>query len=55
MSLVTLHTSTPRDFFRDHKLVFHVARTEMDKVRVFHDKGKWSLAALLGSLSIIRG
>lgn len=39
MSLVTLHTSTPRDFFRDHRLVLHVARTEMDKVRVFQDKG----------------
>lgn len=35
MSLVTLTTKTPRDFFTKHQLVLHVAKSEMDKVRVF--------------------
>ncbi|XP_066121261.1 protein-arginine deiminase type-4 [Saccopteryx bilineata] len=35
MSLVTLSTKTPRDFFTKHQLVLHVAKSEMDKVRVF--------------------
>ncbi|ELK10466.1 protein-arginine deiminase type-4 [Pteropus alecto] len=35
MSLVTLSTKTPRDFFTNHQLVLHVAKSEMDKVRVF--------------------
>nr|XP_006196763.1 protein-arginine deiminase type-4 [Vicugna pacos] len=35
MSLVTLSTKTPRDFFSKHQLMLHVAKSEMDKVRVF--------------------
>ncbi|XP_013362865.1 PREDICTED: protein-arginine deiminase type-4 isoform X2 [Chinchilla lanigera] len=35
MSLMTLSTKTPRDFFTKHRLVLHVAKSEMDKVRVF--------------------
>ncbi|KAI5139312.1 Protein-Arginine Deiminase Type-4 [Manis pentadactyla] len=35
MSLVTLSTKTPADFFLKHQLVLHVAKSEMDKVRVF--------------------
>ncbi|XP_058929966.2 protein-arginine deiminase type-4 isoform X1 [Kogia breviceps] len=35
MSLLTLSTKTPRDFFSKHQLVLHVAKSEMDKVRVF--------------------
>nr|XP_019608713.1 PREDICTED: protein-arginine deiminase type-4-like [Rhinolophus sinicus] len=35
MSLVTLSTKTPTDFFTKHELVLHVAKSEMDKVRVF--------------------
>ncbi|XP_037684307.1 protein-arginine deiminase type-4 isoform X2 [Choloepus didactylus] len=38
MSLVTLSTQTPKDFFAKHQLVLHVAKSEMDKVRVFHAK-----------------
>ncbi|XP_070259162.1 protein-arginine deiminase type-4 [Myotis yumanensis] len=41
MSLVTLSTQTPRDFFSKHQLVLHVAKSEMDKVRVFQaSRGK---------------
>uniref|UniRef100_A0A8I3MRW5 Peptidyl arginine deiminase 4 n=1 Tax=Canis lupus familiaris TaxID=9615 RepID=A0A8I3MRW5_CANLF len=41
MSLVTLSTNTPRDFFAKHQLLLHVAKSEMDKVRVFHaSRGK---------------
>ncbi|XP_008146384.2 protein-arginine deiminase type-4 [Eptesicus fuscus] len=41
MSLVTLSTRTPRDFFSQHQLVLHVAKSEMDKVRVFQaSRGK---------------
>ncbi|KAM5321564.1 protein-arginine deiminase type-4-like [Glossophaga mutica] len=41
MSLVTLSTKTPRDFFAKHQLVLHVAKSEMDKVRVFQaSRGK---------------
>ncbi|XP_037010679.2 protein-arginine deiminase type-4 isoform X2 [Artibeus jamaicensis] len=41
MSLVTLSTNTPRDFFVKHQLVLHVAKSEMDKVRVFQaSRGK---------------
>ncbi|XP_027821462.2 protein-arginine deiminase type-4 isoform X2 [Ovis aries] len=39
LSLVTLSTKTPRDFFSKHQLVLHVAKSEMDKVRVFQDNG----------------
>ncbi|XP_023600972.1 protein-arginine deiminase type-4 [Myotis lucifugus] len=35
MSLVTLSTRTPWDFFSKHQLVLHVAKSEMDRVRVF--------------------
>ncbi|XP_004637740.1 protein-arginine deiminase type-4 [Octodon degus] len=35
MSLMTLSTRTPRDFFTKHRLVLHVAKSEMDRVRVF--------------------
>ncbi|ELK27940.1 PREDICTED: protein-arginine deiminase type-4 isoform X2 [Myotis davidii] len=41
MSLVTLSTRTPPDFFSKHQLVLHVAKSEMDKVRVFQaSRGK---------------
>lgn len=40
MSLVTLNTKTPRDFFSKHQLVLHVAKSEMDKVRVFQARRK---------------
>ncbi|XP_008589319.1 PREDICTED: protein-arginine deiminase type-4 [Galeopterus variegatus] len=36
MSLLTLSTKTPRDFFTKHRLVLHMAKSEMHKVRVFH-------------------
>ncbi|KAM9736875.1 protein-arginine deiminase type-4 [Dama dama] len=39
LSLVTLSTKTPGDFFSKHQLVLHVAKSEMDKVRVFQDNG----------------
>ncbi|XP_030888761.1 protein-arginine deiminase type-4 isoform X2 [Leptonychotes weddellii] len=40
MSLVTLYTNTPRDFTK-HQLLLHVAKSEMDKVRVFRaSRGK---------------
>ncbi|XP_045404548.1 protein-arginine deiminase type-4 isoform X1 [Lemur catta] len=39
MSLMTLSTKTPGDFFTKHQLVLHVARSEMDKVRVFQATG----------------
>ncbi|KAM6172610.1 protein-arginine deiminase type-4 [Erethizon dorsatum] len=35
MSLMTLSTKTPKDFFTKHQLVLHVAKSEMDRVRVF--------------------
>lgn len=35
MSPVTLNTNTPRDFFTKHRLLLHVSKSEMDKVRVF--------------------
>lgn len=41
MSLVTLSTRTPRDFFSHHQLVLHVAKSEMDKVRVFQASREW--------------
>ena len=44
LSLVTLSTKTPGDFFSKHQLVLHVAKSEMDKVRVFQDNGESSLA-----------
>ncbi|XP_023407791.1 protein-arginine deiminase type-4 [Loxodonta africana] len=40
MSLMTLSTKTPKDFFTKYQLVLHVAKSEMSKVRVFHEK--WS-------------
>ncbi|XP_058409011.1 protein-arginine deiminase type-4 [Diceros bicornis minor] len=51
MSLVTLSTKTPWDFFTTHQLVLHVARSEMDKVRVFHanrDKQRPGYRVVLG-------
>ncbi|XP_025711631.1 protein-arginine deiminase type-4 isoform X2 [Callorhinus ursinus] len=40
MSLLTLYTNTPRDFTK-HQLLLHVAKSEMDKVRVFQaSRGK---------------
>ena len=44
LSLVTLSTRTPGDFFSTHQLVLHVAKAEMDKVRVFQDNGESSRA-----------
>ena len=44
LSLVTLSTRTPGDFFSKHQLVLHVAKAEMDKVRVFQDNGESSPA-----------
>lgn len=41
---MTLSTKTPRDFFSKHQLVLHVAKSEMDKVRVFQDNGESPLA-----------
>ncbi|XP_007934043.1 protein-arginine deiminase type-4 [Orycteropus afer afer] len=38
MSLMTLSTQTPNGFFTKYQLVLHVAKSEMDKVRVFHAK-----------------
>ncbi|XP_008851153.1 protein-arginine deiminase type-4 [Nannospalax galili] len=35
MSPMTLSTKTPKDFFARYQLVLHVAKAEMDKVRVF--------------------
>ncbi|OWK12644.1 PADI4 [Cervus elaphus hippelaphus] len=32
-------SATPGDFFSKHQLVLHVAKSEMDKVRVFQDNG----------------
>lgn len=32
---MTLSTKTPKDFFTKHRLLLHVARSEMDRVRVF--------------------
>ncbi|XP_040501780.1 protein-arginine deiminase type-4 isoform X3 [Ursus maritimus] len=41
MSPVTLTTNTPRDFFTKHQLLLHVAKSVMDKVRVFQaSRGK---------------
>nr|XP_008540152.1 PREDICTED: protein-arginine deiminase type-4 [Equus przewalskii] len=51
MSLVTLSTKTPRDFFSTHQLVLHVAKSEMDKVRVFRihrDKQRSRYKVVLG-------
>lgn len=47
MSLVTLSTKTPRDFFTKHQLVLHVAKSEMDKVRVFQASRELALAVIL--------
>lgn len=46
MSLVTLSTKTPTDFFTKHELVLHVAKSEMDKVRVFQAWRELSLAVI---------
>ncbi|XP_003127696.1 protein-arginine deiminase type-4 isoform X1 [Sus scrofa] len=51
MSLVTLSTKTPWDFFSKHQLVLHVAKSMMDKVRVFQgnaDKQPSSYRMVLG-------
>ncbi|XP_025134642.3 protein-arginine deiminase type-4 isoform X2 [Bubalus bubalis] len=51
LSLVTLSTKTPGDFFSKHQLVLHVAKSEMDKVRVFQDNGgrqPYRYSAVLG-------
>lgn len=50
MSLVTLNTKTPRDFFAKHQLLLHVAKSEMDKVRVFQASRESSLSVILVSL-----
>ncbi|XP_047394665.1 protein-arginine deiminase type-4 isoform X2 [Sciurus carolinensis] len=39
MSLMTLSTKTPKNFSSKHQLVLHVAKSEMDKVRVFQATG----------------
>lgn len=49
MSLVTLNTNTPRDFFARHQLLLHVAKSEMDKVRVFQASRESPLAVTLVS------
>ncbi|XP_036300427.1 protein-arginine deiminase type-4 isoform X1 [Pipistrellus kuhlii] len=46
MSLVTLSTRTPRDFFSQHQLVLHVAKSEMDKVRVFQASHQCDLTGI---------
>lgn len=46
MSLVTLSTKTPRDFFTNHQLVLHVAKSETDKVRVFQASRELSTAVI---------
>ncbi|KAG8506611.1 Protein-arginine deiminase type-6 [Galemys pyrenaicus] len=51
MAPVALNTKTPEDFFTRHRLVLHVAKSEMDKVRVFHthrDKKPSKYRVLLG-------
>ncbi|XP_048206300.1 protein-arginine deiminase type-4-like [Perognathus longimembris pacificus] len=35
MTLMTLSTKAPEDFFTQHRLLLHVAKAEMEKVRVF--------------------
>ena len=50
LSLVTLSTKTPGDFFSKHQLVLHVTKSEMDKVRVFQDNGESALAVISVSL-----
>ncbi|XP_074162201.1 protein-arginine deiminase type-4-like [Sminthopsis crassicaudata] len=35
MSLMILSTQAPKNFFNQHKLILHVSKFEMDKVRVF--------------------
>lgn len=35
MSPMTLSTKTPKDFFTSYRLVLHVAKAQMNKVRVF--------------------
>ncbi|XP_012888838.1 PREDICTED: protein-arginine deiminase type-4 isoform X1 [Dipodomys ordii] len=35
MSLLTLSTKAPKNFFSQHQLLLHVAKAEMEKVRVF--------------------
>lgn len=44
MSQLTLSTKTPKNFSAKHQLVLHVAKTEMDKVRVFQVTGEWPWA-----------
>ncbi|XP_036350284.2 protein-arginine deiminase type-4 isoform X1 [Ochotona princeps] len=39
MSQLTLSTKTPKNFSTKHQLVLHVAKAEMDKVRVFQATG----------------
>ncbi|KAM6216932.1 protein-arginine deiminase type-4-like [Rhynchocyon petersi] len=38
MSMMILSTETPKDFFTKYRLMLHVAKSEMDKVRVFYAK-----------------
>lgn len=51
MSLVTLSTRTPRGFFSEHQLLLHVAKSEMDKVRVFQADRElsWAVISMLPS------
>ena len=44
---MTLSTKTPRDFFAKYQLVLHVAKSEMDKVRVFQASRELTLAMIL--------
>lgn len=48
---MTLTTNTPRDFFTKHQLLLHVAKSEMDKVRVFQASRELPSALTSGSLS----
>ncbi|XP_062049100.1 protein-arginine deiminase type-4 [Lepus europaeus] len=50
MSLVTLSTTTPKNFSATHQLVLHVAKSEMDKVRVFQATRSQPLSRYLAVL-----
>ncbi|KAM9035844.1 protein-arginine deiminase type-4 [Sarcophilus harrisii] len=40
MSLMILSTQAPKNFFNQHKLILHISKFEMDKVRVFQAEQK---------------
>lgn len=48
---MTLTTNTPRDFFTKHQLLLHIAKSVMDKVRVFQASRESPSALTSGSLS----